>query len=69
MRHVARTHLIDVDWLWERTREDPGEFIKYVGTKEQIADIFTKGAFTSEVWQRLCRLAQIGHKSHFNSRL
>ena len=69
MRHVARTHRIDLDWLWERMREDPGVFIKYVGTKEQIADIFTKGAFTSEVWQRLCRLAQIGHKSHFNSRV
>ena len=35
-------------------------FIKYVGTKEQIADIFTKGAFTAESWNSLCDLAQIG---------
>ena len=60
MRHVARTHRVDLDWLWERIREDPGVFIKFVGTKEQIADLFTKGSFTAEQWNRLCRLAQIG---------
>ena len=60
MRHVARTHRVDLDWLWERIREDPGVFIKFVGTKEQIADLFTKGCFTAEQWNRLCRLAQIG---------
>ena len=57
MRHVARTHRVDLDWLWERIREDPGVFIKYVGTKEQIADMFTKGSFTAEQWGKLCRLA------------
>ena len=60
MRHVARTHRVDLDWLWERIRDDPGVFIKYVGTKEQIADLFTKGSFSGELWLRLCRLAQIG---------
>ena len=69
MRHVARTHRIDLDWLWERMRTDPGVFIKYVGTTEQIADMFTKGAFTVEAWLRLCRLAQIGDLSHFNAQL
>ena len=60
MRHIPRTHRVDLDWLWERIRDDPGVFIKYVGTKEQIADMFTKGSFTAEQWSRLCRLAQIG---------
>ena len=60
MRHIARTHRVDLDWLWERIREDPGIYIKYVGTKEQIADLFTKGSFTAEQWGKLCRLAQIG---------
>ena len=60
MRHVARTHRVDLDWLWERIRDDPGVFIKYVGTKEQIADLFTKGSFSVELWLRFCRLAQIG---------
>ena len=67
MRHVARTHRIDLDWLWERMRTDPGVFIKYVGTKKQIADMFTKGAFTTETWRRLCRLAQIGDVETFNA--
>ena len=42
MRHVARTHRVDLDWLFQRLQEDPGIFIKYVGTKQQIADILTK---------------------------
>ena len=60
MHHVARTHRVDVDFLFERLRDDPGMFIKHVGTKEQIADIFTKGSFTTESWLSLCDLAQIG---------
>ena len=60
MRHVARTHRVDLDWLWERIRMDPGVNIKFVGTKDQIADIFTKGSFSADQWSRLCRLAQIG---------
>ena len=65
MRHVPRTHRIDLDWLFERIRTDPGVYLRYVGTKEQIGDIFTKGAFTADQWWRLCRLAQIGNVSSF----
>ena len=68
MRHVARTHRVDLDWLWERIRNDPGVFIKYVGTKEQIADMFTKGSFTIEQWSKLCRLAQIGDANDLTTR-
>ena len=60
LRHVARTHRIDIDWLFERLREDPGLFMRYCGSKDMIADIFTKGPFTREAWIRLCNLAQIG---------
>ncbi len=60
MRHVARTHRVDLDWLWDRINDDPGIRIKFVGTKEQIADIFTKGSFTEAQWRALCKLAQIG---------
>ena len=67
LRHVPRTHRVDLDWLWERVREDPGVFVRYVGTKEQMADIFTKGSFSSEQRLRLCRLAQIGPQSDFES--
>ena len=59
LRHVPRTHRVDLDWLFERIREDPGVFVKYVNTHDQIADMLTKGQFTSEQWQKLVRLAQI----------
>ena len=63
MRHVARTHRIDLDWLFERISRDPSILIKYVGTKEQIADMLTKGSFTALQWKTLCGLAQIGEFS------
>ena len=60
MRHVPRTHSVDLDWLFERLRENPGIYIRFVSTKEQIADVFTNGSFMAEQWRHLCRLAQIG---------
>ena len=60
MRHVQRTHRVNLDWLFERIARDPGIRIKYVGTKQQIADILTKGSFTAIQWKALLRLAQIG---------
>ena len=60
MRHVQRTHRVNLDWLFERIAQDPGIRIKYVGTKQQIADILTKGSFTAVQWKALLRLAQIG---------
>ena len=60
MRHVTRTHRVDLDWLYERIREDPGINIRYVSTTKQIADILTKGSFTTKQWDELCRLAQVG---------
>jgi hypothetical protein len=60
MRHVQRTHRVNLDWLFERINQDPGIRIKYVGTKQQIADILTKGSFTAIQWKALLRLAQIG---------
>ena len=46
MRHVPRMHRVNLDWLFERLQNDPGVHMKYVSTKEQIADMFTKGAFS-----------------------
>ena len=50
LRHVLRTHRVDLDWLFERFREDPGLFIRYVSTKQQIAGMLTKGSFTAAQW-------------------
>ena len=60
MRHVARTHRVDVDSLLERIHSDTHIVIKYINTKLQIADIFTKGSFTAQTWNNLCRLLQVG---------
>ena len=53
LRHVPRTHRIDLDWLFEIIKNDPGINIKYISTKLQAADIFTKGSFTSEQFLHL----------------
>ena len=59
MRHITRTHRVDLDWLFERLRDDPGVSITYVFTKAQVADFLTKGNFTVDAWLRLCFLANI----------
>ena len=60
MRHVQRTQRVDLDWLFERINEDPGVRMKYINTKEQIGDLFTKGSFTAKTWKCLCDLARLG---------
>ena len=60
MRHIQRTHRVDIDWLFERFQSDPSIYIRYVNTKSQTADLLTKGAFTSLQWNALCELAQVG---------
>ena len=42
LRHVPRMHRIDLDWLFERIREDRSIDIRHVNTKLQIADFLTK---------------------------
>ena len=60
MRHVPRTHRVDLDWLFERVQHDKGIRMKYVNTKQQLADMLTKGSFTAQLWKNLCELCQIG---------
>ena len=60
MRHVLRTFRVDLDWLFERVRVDPGIFMKYVNTKKQLADMLTKGSFTAAQWGELCSLFSLG---------
>ena len=51
-RAAAREgHRVNLDWLFERISKDPGIFVKYVPTKEQIEDILTKGSFTADAWR------------------
>ena len=50
MRCVGRTHRVNLDWLWERVRRDPGIWIKYCESKSQITNMFTKGRFITHLY-------------------
>ena len=39
LRHVSRTHRVALDWLFDRINVDPKIQIKYIDTKNQLADI------------------------------
>ena len=59
MRHVSRTHRVELDWLFDRINLDPKLQIKFVDTKNQLADILTKGSFSRDEWYQLLRLFNI----------
>ena len=59
LRHVYRTHRINLDWPYELFKRDKSISTSYINTKLQIADFLTKGQFTIEFWGKLCRLASI----------
>ena len=63
MRHVSRTHRVALDWLFDRINLDPKIQIKYIDSKNQLADILTKGNFTSDEWNHLLTLFNISHFS------
>ena len=48
MRHVSRTHKVALDWLFDRIDLDPEIQVKYIDTKNQLADILTRGNFTRD---------------------
>ena len=59
MRHVSRTHRVALDWLFDRINLDPKIQIKYIDTKNQLADILTKGNFTRDEWNHLLTLFKL----------
>ena len=63
MRHVSRTHRVALDWLFDRINLDSKIQIKYIDTKNQLADILTKGNFTRYEWNHLLCLFNISHFS------
>ena len=56
MRHVSRTHRVALDWLFDEINMDSKIQIKYIDTKNQLADILTKGNFTRDEWNHLLNL-------------
>ena len=63
MRHVSRTHRVALDWLFDLINRDPKIQIKHIDTKNQLADILTKGNFTRDEWNHLLNLFNISHFS------
>ena len=63
MRHVSRTQRVALDWLFDRINLDPKIQIKYIDTKNHLADILTKGNFTRDEWNHLLSLFNISHFS------
>ena len=63
MRHVSRTHRVALDWLFDRINLDPTIQIKYIDTKNQFADMLTRGNFTRDERNNLLRLFNISHFS------
>ena len=62
MRHVSRTHRVALDWLFDRINLYPKIQIKYIDTKNQLADILTKGNLTRDEWNHLLNF-NISHMS------
>ena len=63
LRHVSRTHRVALDWLFDRINVDSKIQIKYIDTKNQLADILTKGNSTRDEWNHLWCLFNISHFS------
>ena len=61
MRQVSRTHRVALDWLVDRVNLDSKIQMKYIDTKNQLADILTKGNFTRDEWNHLLCLFNISH--------
>ena len=59
MKHVSRTHRVALDWWFNRINLEPKIQIKYVDTKNQLADILTKGSFSRDEWSHLLCLFNI----------
>ena len=66
MRQVSRTHRIALDRLFDRSNIEPKIQIKHVDTKNQLAEMLTKGSFTRDEWNHLLRLFNIMSVSVFS---
>ena len=53
MKHISRTHRVNLDRLFDWINLDPGIQITCGTTSKQIADILTKGSSTRDRWTQL----------------
>lgn len=62
LKHVPRTHRIDLDWIFDRINEDPGVNMRHIGTKNQLADMLPKGMLTEQQFNSLVSGCMLGPK-------
>ena len=55
VRHVSRTHRVALKWFFDRINLELKIHIKYVDTKNQLADMLTKESLTRDEWNHLLR--------------
>ena len=68
MQNLGNTHIrVALDWLFDRINLDSKIQIKYIDTKNQLADILTKGHFTRDEWNHLLCLFDISFFSSINN--
>ena len=63
MRRISRIHRVALDWMFDRINLDSKVRIKFIDTKNQLADILIKGNFTRDEWNHLLSLFYISHFS------
>ena len=62
MRHVHRTHRVNLDWLYEVfTSSNPRCRLRYVSTTHQITDMHNKVITKADVWTHVSKLAQLAN--------
>ena len=66
MRHLSRTHRVALDWLFDRINLDAKIQIKYIESRNQLADVLTKGSFTRDEWRNLLHLFNIMNDTTFS---
>ena len=64
-RSPMMRHGVALDWLFARINLDPKIQIKYVDTKNQLADMLTKRSFTRDEWRNLLCLVNFMDLSMF----
>ena len=61
MRHLGRTHYVQVGWLKERFQSPEVKLI-FEPSAKQAADIYTKGFPTGDKWDKALHLINVFHK-------
>ena len=54
---------VALDWLFDRINLDSKIQIKYIDTKNHLADMLNKGSFTRDEWNHLLCLFNMSHFS------